>query len=215
VRLVARLRETLTPLSERAQATSSEFGARLRVDAGRIAAAAAAATSEARWRVGQMSAEAGARLRALRAEHHRGAGIAGVALLVCLGAGGVIAAVAAAGGNADVVAVNYTSRYVTVTGSNYLTVTTPTGVETRATTVTERGKRVVRTRVVRRPEGLVTLREEVNVAGPVQQVPGPTKTVTGPTKTVTVTGPGETVTQIVTEVVTVTVTTTVEDDKGG
>jgi hypothetical protein len=133
----------------------------------------------------------------------------------------VIAAVGAAGGRADVVRVNYTGGYVTVTGLAYVTVTTSTGVETRATTVTQRAKRIVRTRVIRGPEGLSTVREEIQVAGPVQQLPGETKTVTvkvqGQTKTVTVQSPPQTVTDVVTEtqIVEVPVTVTVQEDAGG
>jgi hypothetical protein len=155
----------------------------------------------------------------LQAEHGWRSGLAGVALLLCLGAGGVIAAVLAAGGRADVVGVNYTGGYVTVTGLAYVTVTTSTGVETRATTVTERAKRIVRKRVIRGPEGLSTVREEIQVAGPVQQLPGETKTVKvqGPTKTVTVQSPPQTVTDVVTETQTleVPITVTVHEDAGG
>jgi len=187
------------------------LGARLDESASRIGVAAAGAFATLRWRVGYASVHAGRRLRALQAEHGRVSGLAGLALLLCLGTGGVVAAVFAAGGRADVVGVNYTGGYVTVTG--LVTVTTPTGVETRATTVTERGKRIVRTRVIRGPEGLRTVREEIQVAGPVQQLPGETKTVKvqGPTKTVTVQSPPQTVTEVVTE----TVTTTVEEEHGG
>jgi hypothetical protein len=157
----------------------------------------------ARWHVRESSSELGERLRAFRAEHGRASSAAAIGLLSGLALAGIGAALLAEGGNADVIGVNYTSRYVTVTGRG--------GTETYEVTVTTPGKRklvrVERTRVRRRvvagPGGVSTVFESVAVPGQSQ-----TKTVAGPTKTMTVTGPSQTVTQAVTEVVTSVVTVT-------
>jgi hypothetical protein len=149
------------------------------------------------------------RFHAFRVEHGRASGAAAIGLLLGLALAGIGAALLAEHGNADVVGINYTSRYVTVTGRG--------GTETYAVTVTTPGKRKlvrvehtrVRRRVVRGPAGVSTVRESVAVPGP-----GQTKTVAGPTKTITVTGPSQTVTQLVTEVVTSVLTVTETVPKG-
>jgi hypothetical protein len=76
---------------------------------------------------------------------------------------------------ADVIGVNYTSRYVTVTGRG--------GTETYAVTVTTPGKRKlvrverrrVRSRVVTGPGGVSTILESVAVPGPSQTKPSPVR----------------------------------------
>jgi hypothetical protein len=166
--------------------------------------------AEARWHAEQSSSELGSRLRAFRAEHGRASSAAAIGLLLGLALTGIGAAVLAEGGSADVIGVNYTSRYVTVTGRG--------ATETYAVTVTTPGKRKVvrvqrprvRRRVVTGPGRVSTVRESVAVPGP-----GQTKTVAGPTKTITVTGASQTVTQVVTEVVmsVLTVTETVPKPK--
>jgi hypothetical protein len=179
---------------------SSQFAHRLR---GPSLDSARERLAEARWHAEQSSSDLGTRLRAFRAEHGRASSAAAIGLLLGLTLAGIGAAVLAEGGDADIVGVNYTSRYVTVTG--------PSGTQTYAVTVTTPGKRTVvrvqRTRVRRRvvtgPGGVSTVLRSVAVPGS-----GQTKTVAGPTKTITVTGPSQTVTQAVTEVVTSVVTVT-------
>jgi hypothetical protein len=80
-----------------------------------------------------------------------------------------------------------------------------TEIKSQVVTVRRPGKPKVvtveraRRRVVKGPGGVSTIFESVA---------GPTKTVAGPTKTMTVTGPSNTVTQLVTETVTTVVTVT-------
>jgi len=176
----------------------------------RIASAVRERFAAVRWQARQRSAEWGQRLQAFRADHRKVSIAVIVGVLLALALAGAAAAMLGAGRNADVVAVDYVSRYVTVTGPN------GSQAQTDETTLNEDGqvtRTVVRTRVVTGSGRLTTLREIIPVAGPA----GGTKTVAGPTKTVTVAGPGQTVTQTETQVVTevVTVTVTVKKDKNG
>jgi hypothetical protein len=205
--LTTAARERLAGARGRARESSAELGTRLqafRADHGRLSIAAGERFAEARWRARERSAELRTRLQAFRAEHGRASSAAAVGLLLGLTLAGIGAAVLAEGGNADIVGVNYTSRYVTVTG--------PGGTQTYPVTVTTEGgqrkvvRRVVRTHVVTGPGGVSTVREAFVVPGPIQVEPGRTNTVAGPTKTVTVTGPGQTVTQVLTQTVTDVVT---------
>jgi hypothetical protein len=208
-RKLAGARERCADALWRAGRRSSEWGRRLRaLSAERWAASSLERVAAVWWLARQRSVDWVRRLRAFRADHRNisAAVLVGVFLVVALGGTG--AAFLAASGNADVVAVNYVGRYVTVTGPG--ATQTYRVIETHNKTVTEktRGRTIVRRRVVKGPGGLTTLRELVPVAGP-----GETVTVAGPTKTVTV---KETVTQtqvttetvIVPTEVTITVTTT-------
>jgi hypothetical protein len=179
----------------------------LRAEHEGFSSAASERLSEAQWQARQRLSEWGVRLQALRTEHRGLSTVAMIGLLLALAVAGTGAALLAGGGHADAVAVNYTTRYVTVTG--------PGGTQTYEVTrtheviVTEKGKRenrAVRTRVVTGPDSITTLRGISVLPGQVEQLPGRTTTIAGPTKTETVmvTGPGQTVTQAVTEVVTVT-----------
>jgi hypothetical protein len=140
-----------------------------------------------------------------RAGHRRISAVAAIGLLIGLGLAGTGAAFLADNRNPDVITANYASRYVTVTG--------PGGTHTYAVTVTNKGSKrtILRTHVVTGPGGVSTLRDTIAIPGPVQVAPGPISTVVGPTKTVTatVTGPGQTVTQVDTQTVTEVVTETV------
>jgi hypothetical protein len=195
------VRESLSELAERLQA--------FRAAHGRVSTAARERLAYAWWHVRESSSELAGRLQAFRAEHRRVSTVAALGLLLGLGLAGTAAAILANGGERDVTGVEYTSRYVTVTG--------PGGTQTYAVTVTTKDvkRKVVQSQVVTRPGRLRTLRETIGLPGPIQVEPGPTKTVAGPTKTVsvTVTGPGQTVTQVqvVTETVTVTNEVTVTD----
>jgi hypothetical protein len=185
----------------------------------RVSTAARGRVANAYWYARQRSWDLAGRLAAFLAGHRRVSIAAVIGVLLALALAGTGAALLATTRSADVVGVNYTTRFVTVTG--------PSGTQTYEvtqtyeTTVTQSGRKrtVVRTRVVKGPGGMTTLREAVAVPGPVQHMPGEIRTVAGPTKTVTVAGPGQTVTQIqvTTEIVTVTtevpfpVTVTVTD----
>jgi hypothetical protein len=196
------VRESSSELAERLQA--------FRAAHGRVSTASRERLAYAWWHVRESSSELAARLQAFRAEHRRVSTVAALGLLLGLGLAGTAAAILANGGKRDVTGVVYTSRYVTVTG--------PGGTQTYAVTVTTKDvKRKVVQSVVTRPGRLRTLRETIGLPGPIQVEPGPTKTVAGPTKTVsvTVTGPGQTVTQVqvVTETVTVTNEVTVTESE--
>jgi hypothetical protein len=212
-RTLDRTRKLLADGRWHAQQSSAELGIRVRAfraEYSRVWMAARERLAHPLWYVRARSPEWGSRLRAFRAEHGRASSAAAIGLLLGLALTGIGAAVLAEGGSADVIGVNYTSRYVTVTGGG--------ATETYAVTVTTPGKRKlvrvqrprVRRRVVTGPGRVSTVRESVAVPGP-----GQTKTVAGPTKTITVTGASQTVTQVVTEVVTsvLTVTETVPKPK--
>jgi hypothetical protein len=211
--LSASRREDLAKVLSRGRQHSGATAARLQTlvsELGRLYTTGCDHFRDARWQARERSAQTAARVRAFFAEHRRISAAGAVALLLALALVGTAAAVLSAGRNANVVAVNYTDRYVTVT--------TPGGTTTSVVTLTTRAKpktvrarakpRVVtvkqtraRRRVVTGPGGASTIFESVAVPGPSN-----TKTVTGPTKTVTVTGPTQTVTEVVTSEITVTET---------